>query len=268
MNTKLKYLIKKLLSKRIISKISKMYLYNSFRGDFKDFKEIEKITTRYDDQTIIKRVEYAYNQSLKSNFINDRDGELTFNKNINFRLINYLNQFNKNNSSNILDLGGSLLNFQRNNKNLILNNNISWFVVDNKKICELGKKLRIRALFFDDLEKALISINKLKKYETTVLCGSVLQYIENLDQIIKICFKYNVKRIIVERQPVLQNMNKRISIQYVPFWISKLKYPVCLYSERSMINHFTKYEFKLVDKFNSFGYPFKGGSYKNFVFKK
>ena len=267
MNTKLKYIIKKIVSKKILNKISKFYLYNSFRGNYSGFHEIKNKTTSYDDKKILSRVKYAYYNSLKSSLISDRDGEIIFKKENELKLIRYLNQFSKNKKSHVIDFGGSLMNFQRKYK-FIINRNIRWIVVDNKKICELGKELKINAVFFYDFEIALKSIEKNNIKFTTVLFGSVLQYVEDIEKIIRLCNKYHIKQIIIHRQPILKKINKLISIQHVPFWVSRLKYAVCLYSERKMINFFLKYDYKLTTSFKSLGYPFKNGSYKNLILKR
>ena len=267
MNTRFKHLIKKILPKKIISKISEVYLYYSFRGNYRNFHEVEKIATSYDNEKLLTRIKDAYYNSLKYNSANDRDGEVVFARDSNFKVLRYLNQFSKNEKSIVIDFGGSILNFQRQYKKFI-NNNIKWFVVDNKKICKLGKELKIKANFFDDLEKALISIKKSELKYTTILFGSVLQYIPNFVEIIKLCNKYNINKIIIHRQPMLKNNDKIISVQHIPFWVSRGKYAVCLYGERKIINFFLKYDYKLIESFKSLGLPFKKGSYKSLIFTK
>ena len=84
MNTRFKHLIKKILPKKIISKISEVYLYYSFRGNYRNFHEVEKIATSYDNEKLLTRIKDAYYNSLKYNSANDRDGEVVFARDSNF----------------------------------------------------------------------------------------------------------------------------------------------------------------------------------------
>lgn len=267
MNTDFKNIIKKLIPKKLLNEISKTYLYYSMRGNYSNFDEIKKKVTNYDDDIILQRVKNAYLKSNKSKYIYDRDGEIIYKKEFEFKIIKYLNQLNKKKTSYVIDFGGSLMNFQRTHS-LIINKNITWIVIENKKICQLGKSFKIKANFFENLEKGLKHIGKKNIKSTTVLFGSVLQYVENIEDIIKICSKNNIGKIIIHRQPILNKLEKKISIQHVPFWISNLKYSVCLYKERKLINYFNKHNYKLVDSFKSIGYRYKDGQYKNFIFIK
>jgi len=208
MNHNIKKILKESILKKLIKYISQKFQYNSFKGDFKNFNQINSNLTPYDSNKIIKKVYVAYKATSKTSYLIDRDGEILFKKNQNFQLLEAISKNLKNQKKNcIVDYGGSLANFYRNNANYLKKLNLIWLVIDNNKICLIGKK-KIKdnnIYFFKNLKLAnqfLISRNiKVNIF----LFGSSIQYLKNFEKLLSNIRSRGIKKILIDRQPVLKS---------------------------------------------------------------
>jgi len=271
MNHNIKKILKESILRKIIKYISQKFQYNSFKGDFKNFDQIKSNLTSYDSDKIIKKVYAAYKATLKTSYLIDRDGEILIKKNQNFQLLEAISKNLNNQKKNcIVDYGGSLANFYRNNSNYLKKLNLIWIVIDNKKICDLGKKkIKYNNIhFFKNLKlvnQFLISRN-IKV--NTFLFGSSIQYLENFEKLLSYIRSNSVKKIFIDRQPVLKSKKTKFVIQKTPLWSGNFAYAAKLYNYQELINLFNKYDFYLVKKFGTYGDQFKDGEYKSFIFEK
>jgi putative methyltransferase (TIGR04325 family) len=271
MNIHIKNLLKNIVPRRLLIFISNSFQYKSFKGNFKNFDEVKSLVTNYDSNKIINKVLKAYKNSEKSSYLIDRDGEILKKKNQNFQLLNEMTHIiNKSKFNCVIDYGGSLANFVRNNKNYLRKYNIVWIVIDNERICSLGKKIikTDNIYFFDNLNKAYQFILKKNLIVNFFLFGSSIQYIQGFEKILKKIRLLNVRNIVIDRQPVLRNKTTKYAIQKIPFWVGNFSYAVKLYKSQSLINMFIKNGYFLVNRLNAFGDQFKDGEYKSFIFKQ
>ena len=262
MNYTLNNLIKKIIPRKFTKLVSDTYQYYSFRGNYKNFKEINLRLTRYDSSKVIRRISNAYKMSINNRFLFDRDGEIVKKKDPNL-------QYRKD-SQCIIDFGGSLANFYRNNLNYLKKCNFKWLIVDNENVCKLGKILikDNNIFFFDNIENTKKFLTQRKLRISFFLFGSSIQYIENFEFILKEVFKMGVNTIIVDRQPVLRTKATKYVIQRTAPWAGNLSYAVKLYKSQSLINLFSKYGYYLDKNFIAFGNKFLDGEYKTYIFKK
>ena len=271
MNFNLKYLIKKIVPKKVTKTISDTFQYYSFKGNYKNFEEIKINLTKYDSKKVIERVTNAFKNSKNNSFLIDRDGELINTKNQTLQLLSIMRDLlNKHKLNCVVDFGGSLANFYRNNMNYLKMYNIKWIVIDNKNICILGKKLikDNNIVFLENLKKTKRYLKLRRLKQNYFLLGSSIQYLKNFEEILKEILDLNVEVIIIDRQPVLRSKSTKYSIQKTPPWAGNLNYAVKLYNSRSLINLFNKYNYYLDKIFNAFGNKFLDGDYKSYIFKK
>ena len=269
MHQEIKRIIK-ILFPGLVKKISDSYHYNSFKGEFRTFKEVSNLTKSYDSKKIGRKIEKIYKKSRSNINIFDRDGQIVLKKNINFRLLNHINKLTlSNNESYIIDFGGSLCNFYRTNKNY-LNSNVSWIVLDKKVTIDIANKyLRSKKIIFFHSIKSLQRFIKIKNMKVDLfLFGSVLQYVDEIEKVLRLVNDLNCKNIIIDRQPMLNKGKTTYSIQKVPFWFGGNSFAVKLYNYRNFINIFNKFNFFLVDSFNGFGNDFKNGKYICQIYRK
>ena len=271
MNYILNNLLKKIIPRKVTRLISDTFQYYSFRGNYKSFEDIKIKITKYDSKKVIDRVANAYEISYGNCSLFDRDGEIVKNKNQNLQLLKVIsNILVKKKLNCVIDFGGSLANFYRNNSSYLRKYNLKWIVIDNKNICNLGKALikDKNIFFFENIEKTKNFSIRRKLKPTFFLFGSSIQYIENFENILKQMFKMDLKTIIIDRQPVLRSKESRYVIQKTPPWAGNLSYAVKLYKSRSLINLFLKYNYYLDKNFVAFGNKFLDGEYKSYIFKK
>lgn len=271
MNYNLKKFLKKTFLKKLIKYVSRKFQYNSFKGNFKNFNQINLNLTKYDSNKIIKKVFTAYKISSKKSYLIDRDGDVLIKKNQNFQLLESLSKNLKKPKLNcVIDYGGSLANFYRNNSNYLKKFNLIWVVIDNEKICNIGKEQikNKNIFFFKNLKLANQYLMQRNVKVDIFLFGSSIQYLKNFEKILSNIRSQGVKKIFIDRQPVLRIKRTRYVIQNTPFWSGNFSYAVKLYNYQHLINLFIKYDFFLVKKFEAFGDQFKDGEYKSFIFEK
>ena len=271
MNYILNNLIKKIFPRKFTKLVSDTYQYYSFKGNYKNFNEINLRLTRYDSSKVMSRISNAYNISINNRFLFDRDGEIVKKKDQNIQLLKIITNLQcKKDSQCIVDFGGSLANFYRNNLNYLQKCNFKWLIIDNKNVCNLGRILikDKNIFFFDNIEKTKKFLIQRKLNISFFLFGSSIQYIENFECILKEMFKMGVNTIIVDRQPVLRRKATKYVIQKTAPWAGNLSYAVKLYKSQSLINLFLKYGYYLDKNFIAFGNKFLDGEYKSYIFKK
>lgn len=271
MNYIVRKILKNIIPKKLVMLVSKNFQYNSFRGNFRNFNEINKKLTNYDSSKNILRATNALKIASKSNYLIDRDGEVLQSKNQNFQLLKIMSKLlNKSKFNCVVDYGGSLANFYRNNYNYLRKYNLIWIVIDNKKICSVGKKLvkRKNIYFFENLNQVNKFIISRNLKIVFFLFGSSIQYIQKFEKILKQIKSLKINHIIIDRQPVLRSKKTKYVVQKTPFWNGNFSYAVKLYNSQSLINIFNKNDYFLKKKFYAFGDQFKDGEYKSYIFEK
>jgi putative methyltransferase (TIGR04325 family) len=269
MNLSFKKIIKNLLP-NFSKKISNNFQYNSFKSRYKNFEEANNLTTGYNSKKIKKKIEKAFKDSQKNSLLIDRDAQIISKKNNNFRLINHINNMiPSGEKSYAIDFGGSLGNFHRINKNY-LKNNLIWIIFDKKEVIDIGKKYLKgeKFHFFSSIDLMTKFIKSRDIYINFFLFGSVLQYIDKIEKILKLVKSLNCKNIVIDRQPMLKIEKTSYSIQKVPFWNGASSFAVKLYNRRNFITVLNKFDFYLIDSFKGFGDDFKNGGYYCKIFKK
>lgn len=270
MNNKFKKIIYNILPENLIKKISHKFQYYSFRGNYKNFNELEKFQTNYDNKKIIRKTLKAFLISRKDSKIIDRDGEIVYKKNNNFKLLTCINNILKQEKNFIIDFGGSLSNFYRTNKNFLNKRKTHWLVLDNREICKLGKKYFkfSNVNFFYNEKDLLFYIYKNKIKINLIIFSSSLQYINNFEEILRSLMKTNCKNIIIERQPILKTGITKYCLQRVPFWNGNYSFAVKLYNYFHLVSILNKYNFFLKKKISALGDDFLNGEYKTLIFQK
>jgi putative methyltransferase (TIGR04325 family) len=272
MNLYTKKILKRIIPRFIIKKLNAFFYYNSFSGGYKSFDELNKISTKYDSNKVVERVQIAFKISRSKSYFNDRDGEVFLKKNIDFKLMNIMSTCMKNKTAKycVIDYGGSLANFYRTNIQYLRKYNIKWIVVDNEKICHFGNKiLKNRNIyFFSNLKKTRNFINIYNLKICLFFFGSSVQYLDKFEDILFEINNSNCKQIIIERQPVLRFKPTTYALQKTIFSNGNFVYPTKLYNYNKLISLVKKYNFFLIESFKGYGNNFRDGEYKTMVFKK
>lgn len=132
---------------------------------------------------------------------------------------------------NVLDFGGALgSSYFQNCKFLQALPDVRWNVVEQPHYVEAGREYiqdeHLR--FYKTLEECLA-----ENQPNVILLSSVLQYIERPYELLDKLGKINVKLIIVDRTPFVEDGEDKLAIQRVPKWIFTATLPAWQFSEKS-----------------------------------
>ena len=239
MNYIIRKILRNIIPKKFLKLVSKNFQYYSFRGNFRNFNEINKKITNYDSSKNILRATNAFKVASKSSYLIDRDGEVLQIKSQNFQLLKTMSKLlDKFKSNCVVDYGGSLANFYRNNYNYLRKYNLIWIVIDNKKICLVGRKLikKKNIYFFENLTQVNKFILSRNLKIIFFLFGSSIQYIQKFEKILSQIKSLKIKHIIIDRQPILRSKKTKYVVQKTPLWNGNFSYAVKLYNSQSLIN--------------------------------
>ncbi len=244
---------------------------NGFFGNYVNWDEARKATTGYDSDIIIEKVKNAALKVKSGEVAYERDSVL-FNKiDYSWPLLSSILWIagQNNNQLNLIDFGGSFgTSYYQNLKFLKHLDQLSWNIVEQKKIVNYGKKL-----FADENLHFYESINDCLQTQNskTILLSSVLQYLENPYEFLQQLKKFTY--VIIDRMPLSENQD-RIMIQKVPPKIYDASYPCWILNKDKFVDFIVNdLGFELIASFDShIGTIIDLGNshayYKGYLFKK
>ncbi|MBI1837994.1 MAG: methyltransferase, TIGR04325 family [Flavobacteriia bacterium] len=239
-------------------------------GDYSSWEEVQKQCDGYDSLNIIEITKQSLLKVKKGEAIYERDGFLFEKKEYSWPLISGLLKCQTElKELSVLDFGGSLGSTYFQCKDFI-NDEVNWGIVEQNHYFVVGKKnFEDQQLkFYKDLESCL----KQQK-PNLLLLSSVLQYIENYEELIALFLKYDFKYIVIDRNAFISGEKERITLQRVPPEIYEASYPCRFFVEEKFLNLFNS-SYVLVADFQSYcdGSEMTNDGkklyWKGFIFKK
>ncbi len=204
----------------------------------------------YDRESIARK---CYDSILKvknSQAISERDS-VTFDKpQYPWPLISCLlyafSDFSKGKKINIVDFGGSFGSTYFQTKDFLKNHNYSWNIVEQEVFVKKGREMEEEGLKFNNNIAECFS----ESSNNILILSSVLQYIENYQNIIGEVLKNKFDYIIIDRTNFTNCKNKLLTLQKVPPEIYKASYPCWIFEEDSFLNSFRE-KYDILAEFNS-----------------
>lgn len=202
-----------------------------FVGRYSSWQAAAGASTGYDVDTILERVSAASEKVKSGEALYERDSVL-FNKvEHTFPLLSLLMRvaLEKGGKLTVLDFGGSLGSSYFQCKNFLpATIDLHWCVVEQEKFVVRGQqKFETEELhFFFSMEECIA-----KHQPDVVLFASVLQYLENADQIVETALASGAGYIVVDRTPFIELESDWICVQHVPPSIYEASYPCAMLSE-------------------------------------
>ena len=227
----------------ITKKIRMIFLPYGWYGNYNTWEDVKKISVGYDQDKILQKVVFATKSVIAGEAAFERDSVLFEKLELHFPVLaNLLYVYAQKNSLNVLDFGGSLGSLFFQHKSYLGRlENFSWTVVEQKHYVEYGKaNIKYDGLMFAkniDEAKKNISID-------VVLLSSVLQYIEDYENLISELLKIGADYILIDRTPIGNN-GSRLAIQKVPPTIYNASYPSWIFDENKLLSLFENYELKI-----------------------
>jgi putative methyltransferase (TIGR04325 family) len=153
----------------------------------------------------------------------------------------------------VLDFGGALGTSYRQNRYFLSSiEQLSWAVVEQPNFVDCGQKdfQNEELRFFNTVSEAITAFSP-----NVVLISSVLQYIENYEQLLLKILAERIPIIILDRVSVSLADTDTVYLQIVPSSIYSASYPCFMIAESKLIDHFAQNGYSLVEDFESLNFP-------------
>lgn len=226
--------------KELIPPILLNYLTGFFygwKGNYSSWKEAQKKCSGYGHEIVLSKVKEALLKVKNGEAAFERDSVLFDKIQYSFPLLSglSLSALANNGKLNVLDFGGSLGSSYYQNKHALKSiHEFNWCIVEQKHFVKEGLKTFEdgHLHFFYDMKSCL------EKYPVNIfLLASVLQYIEKPYALLDEIIDTNIEYLLIDRTPVLDKGNDRITIQKVPKSIYEASYPCWLLNEENLLRH-------------------------------
>jgi putative methyltransferase (TIGR04325 family) len=203
----------------------------SFTGHYVSWREAAAASTGYDGDGILARVAAATTKVVAGEATYERDSVLFDVVDYAFPLLAVLlkTAADRQGSLNVLDFGGSLGSSYRQCKHFLPTGlKLNWCVVEQEKFVQHG-----REHFTNEELQFFFSIDECVKAHKPdiVLFASVLQYLENADQLLDAAMGAGANYIIIDRTPFTTLESDWLCVQKVPESIYDATYPCAMLSQ-------------------------------------
>lgn len=203
----------------------------------KGWSEAEQLANGYNAQNILEKVLSSARLVKSGAAIYERDSVIFDKIQHDWPLLAILQKIAIENGNSIVlvDFGGSLGSSYFQNRSWLTNVHIKWVVVEQPHFVEIGKK----EFETNELKFEFLLEDAFKYKPHVVLLSSVLQYLENPNEIIAAIASSGVEHIIVDRTSIAQPINQNVvTLQTVPEDLYKASYPCWFFEEEGLKNGF------------------------------
>lgn len=218
-------------------------------GAYRDWASARAESTGYDADLILEKVKGALLKVKSGEAVYERDsvlfGEIQYSWPLLAGLL-WVATVRKNRLS-VVDVGGSLGSSYYQNRGFLSHlEKLRWCVVEQKNFVSCGKQYFEDGIltFSDSLE------NELRKDPDLVLLSSVLPYVERPYELLETIRKSRVDFVIIDRTPLLDDGEDRITVQRVPPQIYPASYPAWILSRQRLLG-FLEQSFNVVAEFDA-----------------
>jgi putative methyltransferase (TIGR04325 family) len=233
-----------------------------FKGNYATWEEARKESGGYDSEQILTKVRGSLLKVKNGEAVYERDSVLLL-----AALLWIVSQ--KGNRLNLVDFGGSLgSTYYQNRKFLSHLGAVRWSIVEQRRFVECGKRdfEDDRLKFYEDLETCVRD-----QRPDAILLSSVLQYLEQpyalLEKVLSLGFEF----ILIDRTPLLEKGDDRITVQKVPPEIYEASYPAWFFNREKFLSRFSM-RYELMAEFDALSGTIylQGGraTDKGFIFRK
>lgn len=242
-------------------------LFYGWRGNYDSWDVAKHKCSGYDSHIILEKVKESALKVKNGQVAFERDSVIFAEVQYSFPLLSGLMWIAAQNSGrlNVLDFGGSLGSSYYQNLHLLQYlEDFHWCIVEQPHFVEEG----VKSFANDNLHFFYNMKECLKEYNIhVVLFSSVLQYMKEPYKILEEVFNHNIEYIIIDRTPFLRKGNDRITVQKVPEWIYKAKYPCWFFNKTKFLN-FMNQSYKLILEFDALDKANITSEFKGFLFRK
>lgn len=242
-----------------------------FEGNYATWAKARNESGGYDSDQILNKVRGSLLKVKNGEAVYERDSVLFEKVQYSWPLLAALLWIvsQKGNRLNLVDFGGSLgTTYYQNRKFLAHLGEVRWSIVEQRRFVECGRRdfEDDRLKFYEDLDSCIR-----EQRPDTILLSSVLQYLEQpyalLEKVLSLGFEF----ILIDRTPLLEKGDDRITVQKVPPEIYEASYPAWFFNREKFLSRFSK-RYELLAEFDALSGTIylRGGraADKGFIFRK
>jgi putative methyltransferase (TIGR04325 family) len=240
----------------------------SFGSNYATWEDAYRASSGYDSDLILKKVRDSLLKVKSGDSVYERDSVLFDKVQYSWPLLASLLWIAslKENRLNLVDFGGSLgSTYYQNRKFLSHLKELHWSIVEQKRFVECGKRdfENEHVKFYDDLEECFR-----EKRPDAILFSSVIQYMEKPYALMGKVQSLGFEFILVDRTPILEKGDDRITVQRVPPEIVPASYPCWFFSREKFLDAMG-IRYRLVEEFEGFDKAdVKDSTFKGFIFQR
>lgn len=235
-------------------------------GNYRSWEEAMKKSNGYESVVILQKVKCALQKVKDGTAVYERDSVLFDKIQHSFPLMAALMFVAAKNKGeiNVLDFGGSLgSSYFQNLQFLQCLKDFHWCIVEQPHFVEEG----IRSFANDHLHFFYNIQECLNKFPIhVVVFSSVLQYLKEPYKILNEVFENRIEYIIIDRTPFIRKGNDRITVQKVPRWIYKARYPCWFFNEQKFLESMN-FAYEKIYEFRALDWANIPSEFKGFFFK-
>ena len=204
-----------------------------FDGKFRTWRNAKQASGGYDREEIVRRVYEAECKVRSGEAADERDSVLFKSVQFSLPVMAALARIAcaRNGQLRVLDFGGAFGGMYRQYRAFGLPDGISWNVVEQPDFVRLGRSFETTELrFFTSFDEVLAG-----GLPDLVLLSSVMQYLENPVEILRMISSTGVPHIVIDRTPCFDAERDLLTVQRVPPEIYEASYPCWIFSRSSLL---------------------------------
>ncbi len=235
-------------------KIRKKFFAKQKYGFFStnlSWKDLKDNNFTYNSQEIVVKCRDALLKVKSGEAVCERDSALFDKPQYSWPLLTsilWIVAKNPQKNINIIDFGGSFGSVYFQSKEFLnFTDNIKWNIVEQKSFVDEGRRCfeNEKLKFFYKIEEAYN-----KNSLNILILSSVLQYLENFEDMVIEFVNMGFDYVIIDRTAFVECENKILTLQKIPQEIYNASYPAWFFNENYLLRKFAK-KYKIIADFDS-----------------
>jgi len=219
-------------------------------GSYRSWEDAQRHATGYDAQSILEKVRDSLLRVKRGEAAYERDS-------VNFDEVHYCWPLlagllwiasSCGNRLDLLDFGGSLgSSFFQNRKFLSHLEELRWSIVEQENFVRCGQDY-----FADGNLKFYYTVDDCIREQRpdAVLLSSVLPYLESPYDLLSDILSRGFTYVMIDRTPLLDRSDDRLTVQQVPSEIYKASYPAWILGRKKLLDMFSR-DYELIVEFDA-----------------
>ncbi len=208
-------------------KLKTLWKPYGYFGNYSSWESAVRNSDGYDETQVIQRVLEASREVRDGKARYERDG-VAFRDEFRWDLLPVFNDLiMKTGSLTVLDFGGALGSHYYPLKSRFGEGVLNWHILEQPAFIALGKQeFASSELHFHE------SLAELNLQPDVLLLGCVLPYLEKPYSVLDELLKLNPSYVLIDKHPVIDANEDRLTVQRIPPSIYKASYPAWFFSEK------------------------------------